>query len=155
MDPRRFSLSISIGYSVVTVNAVPQVALDPSTFTVLDEDTDVVYPAEPASAPGDCSANHVVALNGPDVTCTVHFLLPAAVGALSQVDGGVHATTCTSTRTGCGAGSPGRTEADRHPFERAPPAALPAASLFRGEVRPSAGAAGRRRRLRSGVFFGI
>jgi len=90
-DPRRFSLAISIGYSVVTANAVTQVALDPSTFAVIDEDTDVVYPAEPAGAPGDCSADDVVTKDGPDVTCTVHFMLPAAVGGLSQVGGGTHA----------------------------------------------------------------
>jgi hypothetical protein len=90
-DPRLFDLDITIGYSVVTANAVTQVALDPSTFTVVDDDTGVAYPAEPASAPGDCSADDVVTKSGPDVSCTLHFLLPAAVGTLSQVDGGVHA----------------------------------------------------------------
>ena len=84
-DPRLFDLDITIGYSVVTANAVTSVALDPSTFTVLDEDTDTVYPAEPAAAPGDCSADDVVTKDGPDVSCTLHFLLPAAVGTSSKL----------------------------------------------------------------------
>jgi hypothetical protein len=89
-DPRLYTFSITIGYSVVTANAVTQVALDPSTFTVLDEDTGVVYQAEPASAPEHCSADDVVTRDGPDMTCVVRFMMPASVGEPSAMDGGVH-----------------------------------------------------------------
>lgn len=89
-DPRLYTLSITIGYSVVTANAVTQVALDPATFTVLDEDTGIVYQAESASAPEHCSAGDVVTKDGPDVTCVVRFMMPASVGERSAQDGGVH-----------------------------------------------------------------
>jgi hypothetical protein len=90
-DPRLFSLTITIGYSVTTADAVTQVALEPSTFAVVDMDTGVAYLAEPASQPGDCAGDVIVAKDGPDVTCTLHFLLPAAVAAPSEVNGGTHA----------------------------------------------------------------
>jgi hypothetical protein len=89
-DPRLYTFSITIGYSVVTANAVTEVALDPSTFTVLDEDTGIVYQAESASAPEHCSVDDVVTKNGPDVTCVVRFMMPASVGEGSAQDGGVH-----------------------------------------------------------------
>jgi hypothetical protein len=89
-DPRLYTFSITIGYSVVTANAVTQVALDPSTFTVLDEDTGIVYQAESASAPEHCSADDVVTKDGPDVTCVVRFRMPASVGEHSAQNGGVH-----------------------------------------------------------------
>lgn len=89
-DQRLYTFSITIGYSVVTAKAVTQVALDPATFTVLDEDTGVVYQAESASAPEHCSADDVVTKDGPDVTCVVRFMMPASVGEPSAQDGGVH-----------------------------------------------------------------
>ena len=90
-DPRLFTLSMTIEYSVVTVNAAVTVPLDAASFSVLDEDTEIVYPAEPAAAPGDCSADLVLAKSGPPITCTLRFRAPASVGALSSKDGGVHA----------------------------------------------------------------
>jgi hypothetical protein len=89
-DPRLYTLSITIGYSVVTANAVTQVALDPATFTVLDEDTGIVYQAESANAPEHCSADDVVAKDGPDVSCVVRFMMPASVGEPSAQNSGIH-----------------------------------------------------------------
>jgi hypothetical protein len=84
-------LTITIKYSIVTAGAATQVSLDPASFGVLDQDTDVVYPAAPAAGPDDCSAALVVAKSGPPVTCTLRFHLPRAVGDLSSVGGGQHA----------------------------------------------------------------
>jgi hypothetical protein len=89
-DPRLYTFSITIGYSVVTADAVTQVALDPSTFTVLDEDTGIVYQAESANAPEHCSADDVVAKDGPDVSCVVRFMMPASVGEPSAQNSGIH-----------------------------------------------------------------
>src|SRR5258705_1368363 len=89
-DPRRFTIEITIEYSVVTYNAAMQVSLDPAHFWVVDEDTDAVYQAEAAVEPGDCSADHVVTKDGPAITCALHFLMPLSVGAPSQQSGGVH-----------------------------------------------------------------
>lgn len=89
-DPRAYTISITIEYGVVTVNAATQVSLDPAYFSVYDEDTQTRYPAEPASAAGDCSAAHVISLDGGEVTCTLHFSMPISVGDLSPVSGGVH-----------------------------------------------------------------
>jgi hypothetical protein len=90
-DPRLFTLAVTIEYSVVTADAATAVGLDPSAFTVLDEDTGVTYLAEPATQPGDCAADVVVTRDGGPISCLVRFRLPAAVGALSAIDGGVHA----------------------------------------------------------------
>lgn len=68
----------------------PKVALDTAAFTVRDEDTGVVYPAEPAAQPGECSAALVLAKEDPPVTCTLRFLMPAAVDTPSPISG-VHA----------------------------------------------------------------
>jgi hypothetical protein len=88
-DPRTFTIQITIGYSVVTANAATSVTLDPSHFTVVDEDTNVVYPAEPALEQGNCSELLVAMLDGPDVTCTLRFRMPFSVGDYGQ-QGGVH-----------------------------------------------------------------
>jgi hypothetical protein len=89
-DQSLYTMSITIKYSVVTFDAVTQVALDPATFTVLDEDTGIVYQAEPAAAPEDCSADDVLSKDGPAITCTLRFVMPSSVGAPSPVDGGAH-----------------------------------------------------------------
>jgi hypothetical protein len=90
-DPRLYTLTITIEYAVVTAGAPTQVALAAASFSVLDQDTEVVYPAAPAAGPGDCSAALVLTKSGPPVTCTLRFHLPRAVGDLSSVDGGQHA----------------------------------------------------------------
>ena len=87
----RFTFTISIEYGIVTSNAVKQIPLDPASFTVRDDDTDAVYPSEPASLPGDCTATMVLALSDPPVTCTLRFVLPTELDAPSPIDGGAHA----------------------------------------------------------------
>jgi hypothetical protein len=92
-DPRTFTLQIEIEYGIVTVDAVTQVTLEPSTFSVLDESTEIAYPAERASAPGDCSASFVVVKDGLPVSCTLRFAMPLAVAqnaTLRFVSGGLH-----------------------------------------------------------------
>jgi hypothetical protein len=89
VDPRTFTIQITIGYSVVTANAATLVTLDPAHFTVVDEDTNAVYQAEPAFEGGDCSELLVAMLDGPDVTCTLRFTMPFSVGDYGQ-QGGVH-----------------------------------------------------------------
>jgi hypothetical protein len=92
-DPRTFTLQIEIEYGIVTADAVGQVALDPSTFSVVDETTEIAYPAEPASAPGDCSADDVVTRDGPAASCTLRFAMPLEVAAnatLRFLSGGLH-----------------------------------------------------------------
>ena len=89
-DQKLFTFTISIEYGIVTANAVKQIPLDPASFTVRDDDTDVVYPAEPASVPGDCAATIILAQSDPPVTCTLRFVLPPGLGAPSPVDGGTH-----------------------------------------------------------------
>jgi hypothetical protein len=89
-DQTRFTFTINIEYGIVTADAVKQVPLDPASFTVRDDDTDAVYPAEPASGAGDCTAAIVLAQSDPPVTCTLHFVLPPALGAPSPIDGGAH-----------------------------------------------------------------
>jgi hypothetical protein len=90
-DPRLYTLAVSIEYSVVTANAVTSVPLDPASFGVLDEDTGIVYAAEPAVAAGDCSADVILAKSGPEITCTLRFRMPASVVEPSSEDGGAHA----------------------------------------------------------------
>jgi len=90
-DPRLYTIPITIKYSVVTVGAATSVTLDPAHFSVLDEDTGIVYPAEPAAAPEDCSADDVVTRDGPAVTCTLHVAMPLSVGDYSVENGGSHA----------------------------------------------------------------
>jgi hypothetical protein len=85
-----FTFTISIEYGIVTADAVKQIPLDPASFTVRDDDTDAVYPAEPAGAPGDCAAAMVLALEDEPITCTLRFLLPPLLGQPSPVDGGTH-----------------------------------------------------------------
>ena len=85
-----FTFTISIEYGIVTADAVKQIPLDPASFTVRDDDTDAVYPAEPAGAPGDCAATIVLALEDEPITCTLRFLLPPLLGQPSPVDGGAH-----------------------------------------------------------------
>jgi hypothetical protein len=85
-----FTFTISIEYGIVTADAVKQIPLDPASFTVRDDDTDAVYPAEAASAPGDCAATTILALDDEPITCTLRFLLPPALGEPSPVDGGAH-----------------------------------------------------------------
>jgi hypothetical protein len=89
VDPRTFTIEITIGYSIVTANAATSVPLDPAYFSVVDEDTNVVYPAEPALERGDCSALLIAMLDGPDVSCTLRFTMPFSVGDYGQ-QGGVH-----------------------------------------------------------------
>lgn len=86
----RFTFTISIEYGIVTANAVPQIPLDTASFRVRDDDTDAVYPAEPASQPGDCAATMVLAKADPPITCTLRFVLPSALAGPSPIDGGVH-----------------------------------------------------------------
>ena len=50
----------------------------------------MIYPAEPATAAGDCSGDDIIELGGPKATCTVRFLMPSSVGEPS-LSGGVHA----------------------------------------------------------------
>ena len=88
-DPRLYTLVVSIEYSVVTADAVTSVPLDPASFSVLDEDTEIVYAGEPAAAPGDCSAALILAKSGPEITCTLRFRMPASVTDPSA--GGAHA----------------------------------------------------------------
>lgn len=88
-DPRLYTLAVSIEYSVVTADAVTSVPLDPASFSVLDEDTEIVYAAEPAAAAGDCSAALILAKSGPEITCTLRFRMPASVTDPSA--GGAHA----------------------------------------------------------------
>jgi hypothetical protein len=85
-----FTFTISIEYGIVTADAVKQIPLDPASFTVRDDDTDAVYPSEPAGAPGDCAATMVLALEDEPITCTLRFLLPPLLGQPSPVDGGAH-----------------------------------------------------------------
>ena len=89
-DQKLFTFTISIEYGIVTANAVKQIPLDTASFTVRDDDTGDVYPAQPASAPGDCAATTVIALDDPPVTCTLRFLLPPGLGQPSPIDGGAH-----------------------------------------------------------------
>jgi hypothetical protein len=89
VDPRTYTIEITIGYSLVTANAATSVPLDPAHFTVLDEDTNVVYAAAPALERADCSAALLAVLDGPDVTCLLHFTMPSSVGDYGQ-QGGVH-----------------------------------------------------------------
>jgi hypothetical protein len=92
-DPRTFALQIGIEYGVVTADAMTQVALDPSTFSVVDGTTDTAYPAEPATGPGDCSSADVVAKDAAPVTCTLRFVMPlgaAEDATLEFLSGGLH-----------------------------------------------------------------
>jgi hypothetical protein len=92
-DPRTFTLQIGIEYGVVTADAMTQVALDPSTFSVVDGTTDTAYPAEPATGPGDCSSADVVAKDAAPVTCTLRFVMPlgaAEDATLEFLSGGLH-----------------------------------------------------------------
>ena len=89
-DQTLFTFTISIEYGIVTADAVKQIPLDPASFTVRDDDTGDVYPAQPASGAGDCAATTVIALDDAPVTCTLRFLLPPGLGAPSPIDGGVH-----------------------------------------------------------------
>jgi hypothetical protein len=90
-DPRLYTLTVSVEYSVVTADAVTSVPLDPASFSVLDEDTEIVYPAEPAAAAGDCSADVILAKSGSEITCTLRFRMPASVVEPSSEGGGTHA----------------------------------------------------------------
>ena len=85
-----FTFTISIEYGIVTADAVKQIPLDPASFTVRDDDTEAVYPAEPASVAGDCAATTVLAQDDEPITCTLRFLLPPLLGDPSPVDGGTH-----------------------------------------------------------------
>jgi hypothetical protein len=89
-DQTLFTFTISIEYGIVTSNAVTQIPLDTASFTVRDDDTGDVYPAQPASAPDDCSVSTVIALDGPPAICKLRFLLPLGLGQPSPIDGGVH-----------------------------------------------------------------
>src|SRR5262245_43332990 len=89
VDPRAFTIEVTIGYALLTANAATSVTLDPAHFTVVDEDTHVVYAADPALERGDCSVLLIAALDGPSVTCTLHFTMPFSVGDYGQ-QGGVH-----------------------------------------------------------------
>ena len=85
-----FTFTISIEYGIVTADAVKQIPLDPASFTVRDDDTDAVYPAEPAGVAGDCAVTTILALGDEPITCTLRFLLPLVLGDPSPVDGGAH-----------------------------------------------------------------
>jgi hypothetical protein len=89
-EQKLFTITISIEYGIVTADAVKQIPLDTASFTVRDDDTGVVYPAEPASGAGDCSAAIVLAQSDPPATCTLRFVLPPVLGAPSPIDGGAH-----------------------------------------------------------------